>query len=275
MSRLGPEWHPCPTDPGCPHCQGASAGATDWSFAEAAYCISLKTRPDRAAAVAAEFHRVGLCRRVRFYRPDKHPRKGVIGSWESHRAVAMDALERGARRVLILEDDVRFVRLGPGTGESIRRALERLPDDWTLFFLGHWPLAAWFVGHHVLRTSSACAHAYLASPRLLAWLRDHPWGSPGVAKHAVVGRSLDAAYARLPATYALFPMIAVQAVSRSDNFNSGPPRPKARRKLKDVIRRSRQREALIAHLMRPNEALIALLSPAFYLRDRWRRRRRP
>ena len=65
-------WHPCPTDPACPHCGGAAPGtaaALDWSFLDAAYCISLKIRDDRAAQAAAEFHKVGLCQRVLFYRP--------------------------------------------------------------------------------------------------------------------------------------------------------------------------------------------------------------
>ncbi len=77
-----PVYHPCPAHPCCPHCNGASAAADglDWSFLDAAYCISLKTRADRGAQAAAEFHRVGLCRRVTFYRPDKHPRNGFVGS---------------------------------------------------------------------------------------------------------------------------------------------------------------------------------------------------
>jgi hypothetical protein len=33
--------------------------------------------------VAAEFHRADLCRRLRCYRPGKHPRKGVTGNWEA------------------------------------------------------------------------------------------------------------------------------------------------------------------------------------------------
>ncbi len=68
-------------------------------------------------------------------------------------------------------------RIRPATLRAVERALRALPADWTLFFLGHWPLAAFFVRHNVLRTSSGCSHAYIANPRLLRWLRDIPEGS--------------------------------------------------------------------------------------------------
>lgn len=268
-------WHPCPPDPACPHCAGQAGGALDWSFVDAAYCISLKTRDDRAAAAAAQFHKVGLCRRVVFYRPDRHPVKGIIGSWESHRAVGLHALERGAGRTLIFEDDVLFKhRVRPRTLASIRRALDTLPPDWTVFFLGHWPLAAYFVRPNVLRTTSGGAHAYVASPRLLRWLRDHPWGTKGVAKHHIVGRALDSAYARLPGAYALFPMIAFQAVSASDNFTAQQKKArKNKRRLRHIITHSRHRELILASLMRPSEVVAALLSPAFFLAELARRAR--
>jgi GR25 family glycosyltransferase involved in LPS biosynthesis len=268
-----PVYHPCPADPSCPYCNGAIGqrrGALDWSFLDAAYCISLKTRVDRVAEAAAEFHKVGLCQRVTFYRPDKHPKNGFIGSWTSHRDVALDALERGCERVLICEDDVLFTRrIRPATLRAIERALRALPADWTIFFLGHWPLAAYFVRHNVLRTSSACSHAYIASPRLLRWLRDHPWGSPGVQFSRIAGKGVDSAYAKLPQAYALFPMLAIQRVSASDNFEDASTRTKKRKKkLKHLVTRSAHREMLLSRLMRPFEMLVAMLSPGFFLAAR-------
>jgi GR25 family glycosyltransferase involved in LPS biosynthesis len=268
-----PVYHPCPADPSCPYCSGSanrSGGALDWSFVDAAYCISLKTRDDRVAEAAAEFHKVGLCRRVVFYRPEKHPKNGFIGSWASHRDVAIDALERGCERTLICEDDVLFTRaVRPSTLRAIERALHALPADWMIFFLGHWPLAAYFVRHNVLRTSSGCSHAYIASPRLLHWLRDHPWGSPGVQFSRIAGRGVDSAYAKLPQTYALFPMLAIQRVSASDNFEDLSTRKKKKkRKLKHLVTRSAYREVLLSRLMRPFEIVVALLSPVFYVTAR-------
>jgi hypothetical protein len=268
-----PVWQPCPADPSCPYCNGSinHAGAVlDWSFLDGAYCISLKSRDDRLAQAAAEFHKVGLCQRVTFYRSDKHPKSGFIGSWAAHRAVAMDALERGCERTLICEDDVLFSRRPrPATLRAIIRALHALPADWMIFFLGHWPLAAYFVRHNVLRTSSGCSHAYIASSRLLRWLRDHPWGSPGVQFSRIAGRGVDSAYAKLPQTYALFPMLAIQRVSPSDNFEDPSIRKKKRKKkLKHLVTRSAHRELLLSKLMRPFELVVALLSPAFYLAAR-------
>lgn len=260
-------FHPCPYDPSCPYCNGTieEDRALDWSYLDGAYCISLKSREDRAANVAAEFHRVGLCRKVTFYRPVKHPVKGIIGSWESHRAVGEHARERRFDRTLIMEDDVLFNNsLRPSKMRSISRAMAGLPRDWMIFFLGHWPVWAFPVRHNVLRTASACAHAYVVSPRMLNWLHDHPWGTPGVAKLRLIGKALDSAYAKLPGTYALFPMIAIQGVSKSDNFNFSS-RKKPRRKLKHFVTHSRHRELLLSKLMRPAEFIVVSLSPVFFI----------
>jgi len=266
--------HPCPPDPSCPYCNGsihATGEALDWSFLDAAYCISLRTRDDRAAEAAEQFHATGLCQQVTFYRPDKHPKNGFIGGWASHRAVAMEALARGCERTLILEDDVLFDRrVRARTLRAVERALRGLPPDWTIFFLGHWPLSAYPVRHNVLRTSSACSHAYIASPRLLRWLADHPFETPGIEKSRVAGKGVDSAYAKLPGTYALFPMIAIQRVGRSDNFVT---KKKKKRRLRHLVTRSGYRELLISKLMRPAEALVLLLSPAFFLADLARRGR--
>ena len=260
-----PVFHPCPPDPSCAYCNGriSAAEALDWSFLDGVYCISLKSREDRATTVAAEFHKVGLCRQVLFYRPLRYPGRGYVGSWESHRAVAGHARARGCKTTLILEDDVQFVRrLSPRSVRTIGRAIGRLPADWMIFFLGHWPLWAYFVRPNVLRTSSGCAHAYIASPRLLCWLHEHPWGTPGIEKRRLIGKALDSAYARLPATYALFPMIATQSVSRSDNFAVIR---KKNTKLKHLVTHSRYREWLLSKFMRPGEAVVVLLSPLFFI----------
>ena len=260
-----PVFHPCPPDPSCPYCNGsiAPAEALDWSFLDGVYCISLKSRDDRAVAVAAQFHKVGLCRQVLFYRPLRFPGRGYIGSWESHRAVADHARLKGCNTTLIFEDDVQFVRrLSPRSVRAIGRAIEGLPPDWMIFFLGHWPLWAYFVRPNVLRTSSGCAHAYIVSPRLLRWLHEHPWGTPGIEKRRLIGKALDSAYAMLPGTYALFPMIATQSISRSDNFAVSR---KKNTRLKHIVSHSRHREWLLSNLMRPFEAIVVLLSPLFFL----------
>jgi GR25 family glycosyltransferase involved in LPS biosynthesis len=260
-----PVFHPCPPHPSCPYCNGGidPAQALDWSFLDGVYCISLKSREDRAKTVAAQFHKAGLCQQVLFYRPVKHPERGIIGSWESHRSVAEHARAQGCKTTLIFEDDVQFVRrLTPRSVRAIGRALKSLPADWMIFFLGHWPLWAYFVRPNVLRTGSGCAHAYIVSPRLLRWLHEHPWGAPDIKKLRLTGKALDSAYARLPATYALFPMIATQRISGSDNF---PFCNKKNTRLRHLVTHSRYREWLLSKSMRPAEAIVVLLSPLFFI----------
>ena len=271
-----PVFHGCLPDPSCPYCNGADGQAgelLDWSFVDAVYCISLRVRDDRMKTASAEFHKVGLCRQVVFYRPEKHPVKGLFGSWESHRLVCQTALAQGAKRALIFEDDVQFMRrIRPRTLRAIRLALDGLPANWNVFYLGHWPITAWFVRHNVLRTSSLCAHAYIVSPRLMQWLSERPWGAPGVEKRRIFGKGLDNAFAALGDTYAYFPMIAGQSGAKSDNFNfltpDKPGKTRKQRKLKHLITHSRYREVLLSRLMRSGEMVTALLSPVYYLSAR-------
>jgi hypothetical protein len=256
-------FHPVPLDPDCPHCHGDASAeklavtTTDWSFADAVYCISLAERDDRMAAAARELHRVGLCRRVLFHRPTRHPTRVIEGIWEAHRAVARHALERDAERVLILEDDVRFTL--DVTSPRLARvgaAVARLPADWTIYFLGHWPLRARFVSRDTLVTHSACAHAYLASPRLLRWLDAHPFGHPAAQREQRAGAGIDAAYAKLDGCYAYFPMLAIQGILGSDHM-AEKIRTRPIKKFRHLVTRTRLGEILLSRLMRPNEFLIA------------------
>jgi hypothetical protein len=111
----------------------------------------------------------------------------------------------------------------------------------------------------VLRTSSGCSHAYIANPRLRRWLRDHPWGASGVHFSKIAGKGIDSAYAKLPGAYALFPVLAIQRVSSSDNFDAASIRTKNKKKLKHLVTRSAHREVLLSRLMRPFELIVALL----------------
>lgn len=256
-------FHPVPIDQHCPHCVGGdrprdlAVGVADWSFADAVYCISLQERDDRMARAAAEFHRTGLCRRVLFHRPTRHPTRAIAGIWEAHRTAARHARARGAERVLVLEDDVRFTGRITGTRlAEVRAALARLPADWTLFFLGHWPLRARFYTADILHTRSACAHAYLASPRLLRWLDAHPFADQRAPLDKRAGAGIDAAYARLDSAYAYFPMLAIQAILGSDHMDEKIRKRRIKR-LRHLVSRTRLGEYLLSWLMRPNEFLIA------------------
>jgi hypothetical protein len=277
-------FHPVPIDPGCPHCRGGASAerlavtAADWSFADAVYCISLEERDDRMARAAAEFHRIGLCRRVLFHRPSRHRSRVIEGIWDAHRAVARHALDRSSlyrsvERVLILEDDVRFTRRITSTRlAKVRAAIDRLPADWTIFFLGHWPLRARFRAPDTLETKSACAHAYLASPRLLRWLDAHPFGQHTTQLDKRAGAGIDAAYARLDGTFAYFPMLAIQGILGSDHM-AEKIRTRPIKKLKHLVTRTDLGEVLLSRLMRPNEFLIAGIGAIAGAAERVGRRR--
>jgi hypothetical protein len=269
--QAGAYFHDCPPDPGCVFCGTSTAtpAPDPWLFVDAAYCISLQERDDRTRSAIAELHRVGLCRKTRFYRPRRHDGQPWVGIWHSHRDVAREALAEGHGNVLVLEDDVRFSRLaGPKRIRAVERAFRRLPADWWIFYLGHWPLRARLVRRDTISTTSACTHAYVAGLPLLQWLDasdpakidlDHRWAR-------VVGRGLDAAFAQLPGAYACFPMLAVQNTSPSDHIRA---RNRGRiRQLRHVVTRTRMREYLMSKLMRPNELFVVARSSARIVLER-------
>lgn len=256
-------YHACPSSPECPHCQSGSAD--EWSFIDAVYCISLKDREDRAANAAKELHRTGLCRKAIFYRPSR-PDRGMISVaiWESHKAVARDALARGFRNALILEDDVTFPAPRKHSARALR-AFHALPAGWGGLFFGHWPVDGYFVSRSLMKVHSGCAHAYLASATLLRQISDSTPPPKGETCHPIVGRGIDGMLASREDMYAVFPMIAVQAPFTSDNVSLHLSRAGKKRPVTDIFR---YRALVIIHGMRTAEFCCALLSPIHWLRSR-------
>ena len=239
----------------CEFTKRFKAATFDWSFIDAAYCISLFEREDRAAQATAAFNEIGLSSRLLFYRPNRHPTNPAQGIWNSHREIARRALAAGHSRIAVFEDDVCFDRgLSPRKLDQIKRLLQSLPEDWQIFFLGHWPLTCRFVRLGLLQTRSVCAHAYIANRNLLEWMatsdyRQHQLDNP---KSTIVGTGIDHAFAKLPRAYAVYPMVAIQSASPSDHLRS-PKRGNINR-LWHIATRTRLRDWGISHLMRPNEA---------------------
>lgn len=260
----GPYFHTCPPDPGCAYCaSGSSANASgnDWSFLDAVYCISLRSREDRAASATRELHRVGLCRQCIFYRPVRGSESARMNIWHSHQVVARHARASGVERVLVLEDDVRFdASMDREVVQSIDEAIRSLPRDWMAFYLGHWPLWARRIDRHVLRTRSLCTHAYIASNLLLDWLCDASYldfkrrrtGS----RWSLMGRGIDAAMSELPRMYAYYPMLATQNGSVGDHAQT-----RERRGLRRLYElKMRARDHLLANHSGTWERLIVSLS---------------
>ena len=143
------------------------------------FCICLRERDDRLHESAREFHRLGLCSRILYYRPlrpDKQLVKslglkspGAYGCFESHRMLARVARqELKCDNMLVFEDDVQFVPdVTSETIQNVARKFHNLPSDWDLFFLGHWPLASGLnidmekpQTDHAHRAFCVMAHAY-------------------------------------------------------------------------------------------------------------------
>jgi hypothetical protein len=196
-------------DERCDYCAGRRHVGKLAPDLTAIYCISLQEQPHRTAKAAAQFHALGLCREVLFYRPVRR-RDAERAIWESHRAVAQDAIAKGFARILVLEDDVLFTRPRETVVRRITAALRTLPSTWWGLYLGHVPIQAYFLRLNLLRVRSGCTHAYIANAPLLAWLASTPPMSAEVAMSHWIGPSIDAAMSSLPEMYAMFPMIAVQ-----------------------------------------------------------------
>jgi hypothetical protein len=193
----------------CDYCAGRRRASPLAPDLDAIYCISLQEEPHRTAQAGAQFHTLGLCREVLFYRPARG-RDTDRAIWDSHRAVARDAAAKGFGRILVLEDDVLFTRRRETLARRVAAALRALPSTWWGLYLGHVPIQAYFLRPNLLRARSGCTHAYIANAPLLGWLAATPPKSPQAPMWHWIGQSIDAAMSSLPEMYAMFPMIAVQ-----------------------------------------------------------------
>lgn len=204
-----PSFVPIAHDPACPYCAGLKA--SPFQGIEAAYCISMYDQPHRAQRAAAQFHEMGLCRLLTFYHADRDIRAAQNHAiWRSHRDIACEALARGQSRILVFEDDIQFRIKAEKLAPRIHKAMAVLPNNWMGLFLGHVPLKAYPVAIGVLRTSSTCAHAYIANRPLLAWLAATPPTSAEVTTIPWLGSAIDSAFANLPQMYSISPMAVIQ-----------------------------------------------------------------
>jgi hypothetical protein len=258
-------------DARCDYCAGRRHMRTlAPDLTDAIYCISLQEQPRRTAKAAAQFHALGLCREVLFYRPVRR-RDAERAIWDSHRAVAQDAIAKGFARILVLEDDVLFTRPREALVPRITAALHALPSTWWGLYLGHVPIQAYFLRLNLLRVRSGCTHAYIANAPLLAWLASTPPMSPEVPMWQWIGRSIDAAMSNLPEMYAMFPMIAVQ---RYLGESGAGTRFEDQRQQGTFLEVRRWRYFFIYGAgTRFAEAMAVLFSPVHRLTLEWARRR--
>jgi hypothetical protein len=257
----------CAVDASCDYCTGRKARPALRRSIDAVYCINLIEHPKRFADVNRLFHSEGLCGDVIFYRPSRG-KHSSLAIWTSHREVAREALRRGQQQVLVLEDDVRFLRGWTSILDAIRCALPRLPSGWFALYLGHAPLQGYFVGWGVMRVSSSTTHAYLANKPLLDWLdATEPMDPYAPIRPRLIGRGLDSAFACLPDMFALFPMKIVQRRVEEPRLDDHVgPRP--------WWDPQRFRLTILIGTMRPKQWIAAILSPLHWVAMRFLTKRR-
>lgn len=248
-------WEPCPPDNthSCSFCLNPkSAHPWSWHRFKLIACICLKERPDRFESSTVEFHRIGLCQHVQYYRPTKPDPKYVrslgfqrvaaYGSWNSHREIACNALRMGFWKkneyALMMEDDCQYLdNFTPERLLSIHAQIESLPENWEIFYLGHFPLPFPWTNYPTLndpfvwKTSSAMLHSYILSERGAQRLANAPYHAyashllgfrlPFVQSEQTAEYFLDDWTRENLRGYATVPMVAVQRDSVSDQIVVG------------------------------------------------------
>ncbi|MDF0729807.1 glycosyltransferase family 25 protein [Pseudomonas entomophila] len=171
------------------------------------FCISLKERSDRRELLLKEFEGSGLD--IEFLLVERDSQGPECGCFTSHVECARLALERGYRRVLILEDDATLVTFNPSQVQQINTFLDRRDPE--LFYLGANLGKVWLTWNRgIARVRTKGAHAYILSVRGCQRMLEHaPY--QGIAIDKVMSRQFKA--------YMAFPMISQQqpeAMASSD-----------------------------------------------------------
>ncbi|MFO8071048.1 MAG: hypothetical protein R6V85_04160 [Polyangia bacterium] len=189
----------------------SGAAGLDWSFVDAAFCISLREREDRRLAVRRQLESAGLAERTELVIVDKHPENPEQGIFESHIRCIEKGLAAGAERMLILEDDIAFCGLTPERLAACARFVST-DQRWGAFFFGCLARWAWSTGFEsVLRVSHAClTHAYVLNRWFAERLVAQRWkGAPFDKVLGALGSPM----------YAVYPSFAFQSDTPSDNVN--------------------------------------------------------
>ncbi len=181
-----------------------------WDGVDKIYCISLKNRVDRQNEAQHQFASVGLADRVEFTIVEKHPYDIEQGIYESHLLCMQKGIAAGAEHILIFEDDVIFDRATP---EHVAHASQflRTHQSWNMLLLGGLISRSRPTDHPAIRQVRyrSLTHAYVVHRRLAEFILQQPWRK--------VPFDDFVRYLKESETYALYPSIAFQSNSRSDN----------------------------------------------------------
>ena len=180
-----------------------------WNSFDLIQCITLRERPERRKAAEEQFARVGLAGRVTFLEQDRDMVDGKRGCFTAHQQAAQLALQAGAQRALIFEDDVDFLpHFTPHAASRAAAFLDTAEIEWSIFFLGHFPKKMELTMRpEIVKVRSMDGHAYVLSPA----------GARELCGLSYSGDQVDVSFHyQCAAAYALYPMVAVQTPGPSD-----------------------------------------------------------
>lgn len=164
---------------------------------DAVLCISLRERSDRRQAVLKEASKLGL--NVEFVIVERDNEDPQRGCFNSHKKCAQLSLERGYRRVLVLEDDVVFENNALKKVDAINRFLNN--KDPEVFYLGAILGKIWLTWHWgIARVRGQGAHAIILTSR----------ACKKISCLEYTGYGIDNLYTKMFKIYTCFPMIAYQ-----------------------------------------------------------------
>lgn len=130
------------------------SGLSISEYFDAIFCINLRSRPDRWKESQLEFSKANLKEVIRFeaisevpeqminstslgFDPnDRHFRnkiKGHLGCLLSHREIIISAKNQNLKQILILEDDVQFIK---DVNKCFEEQIAQVPMDWSLLYFG-------------------------------------------------------------------------------------------------------------------------------------------
>lgn len=182
---------------------------SSWDYFDRIYCISLEEREDRRQAAATAFSKVGLTGQVEFVLVKRHPFNIEQGMYESHTACMRKALESGANRFIVFEDDIVFDFYDTARFKQCTQFLAEHPD-WKVLLLGALIRSSSRTSNPAVQKVlyQSLAHAYALNRYYAETLAYQPWQ----------GIVIDTLFRPVNKhVYAVYPMFAFQNDSDSDN----------------------------------------------------------
>lgn len=236
----------------CP-CRSSGKIELEWKWSDVidkAYCICLQERNDRFEASHKQFHSVGLCKYVTYYRPTKDLAFPGRGMFASHRAVHEYArdVDGAAQRIAIFEDDVWFTSDLDLVAKQLRIIAKfqtqedgRKQKKWDIIYLGHLPIVSMPLlrNRDIVRCFSFFLHAYIVRVHSTwtSWIISRP-----VDQYDTYKLGVDIYPAFKARCYACVPQIAWQSGSPSDCNK------KQRLAIANLVLRNPKRSQTIAEL---------------------------